>query len=375
MFDLDNLMDLVDQDQLEFIEEEKPPLNKARLQQGNPDFADIAEVNQTVLYLGGIGLSIEGLREDIIQKGTVVTNTYNGKSAQYVVFRELEVVVLAPSRNRRHYMEIDGEVKLACGSNSIGAHSRGWSGIVCKTCPWHKDNIEEYGYSKEDACKAKSNELIYIPSLDHVAILELGGTSFLPTTEWLDQLSKLSRAYAQRPEVQAKAPGLKRVNPWFFKTTLTTGPFEQGNKGLFQPLVYTKATQPYDWANLLATPEMVQKAKGYWEELKDTWKAMFVDHNPNASMSLPTAEVVAALPAQSSAPVAPDRQIESKVTVETPTAAPAQQVAQQVAQSIQPQQLAPTQPQAAPVVPGVVETQIALDDVDPLPPVNTVMSF
>lgn len=381
MFDLDNLMELVDQEQIEFIEEDRQPLNKARLQQGNADFAGIAEVNQTVLYLGGIGLSVEGLREDIISKGTIVTNSYNGHSADYAVFRELEVVVLAPSRNRRHYMEVEGQMKLACGSNSVGAHSRGWSGMLCKACPWHKDNIESHGYSKDDACKNKTNQLIYIPSLDHVAILELSGTSYMESVAWLDQLSKLSRTYAQKPEIQAKAPGLKRLNPFFFKTTLTTGPFQQGPKGMFQPLVFTKAVQPFDWDNLLASPEMVKKAKEHWDELKDFWKPMFVDHNPNAVMSLPSAEAVAAaaLPANAAAALPANSSVAQPAPALVSTVVVPEVVAPQVQPVAQP---APAQPavaqQPAQQVPGVTVSQIAIpeeDESQELPPVNVPMGF
>jgi hypothetical protein len=338
---MNDLLGFVDADQLSYTEEAREGLNRGRLIQGNPEFAKDPALNQTVRYLGGIGLSTEGLSEDVIKQGTIVT--INDKD--YVAFQSLEVVVLASSRIRRFYAEIEGNQRLACGTNQDGQNAKGWSGIACKSCQYFPKNFVSNGGDKADACRADVAALVYIPSLDHVAILSFHGASYMEATAWLDQVAKLSRAFAQKPEVQAKNPGLARVNSWFFRTTLSAGAFEKGNdNNQFQRLSYTKAEQPFNWESLMNTPATLKRVKEVWADLESLWKQVYVDHNANAVMALPSADAVAALPANSSA-AQPVAGVISQVTV---PAAPAEQT--------------PASP-----APGVTVSAITIDGLDDVP--------
>ncbi len=342
---MNDLLGFVDADQLSYTEEAREGLNRGRLIQGNPEFEKDAALNQTVRYLGGIGLSTEGLSEEVIKKGTIVT--INEKD--YVTFTSLEVVVLASSRIRRFYAEIDGNQRLACGTNQDGQNAKGWSGLSCKICQYFTKNFVAAGGKKDDSCRANVAALVYIPALDHVAILSFHGASYMEATAWLDQIAKLSRAFAQKPEVQAKNPGLARVNSWFFRTTLSAGSFEKGDdNNQFQRLSYTKAEQPFNWESLMNTPGTLKRVKEVWADLESLWKQVYVDHNPNAVMALPSAEAVAALPANSSA-TQPIAGLVSQVTVPTPPVAPAEQ--------------APASP-----APGVTVSAISIDGLDDVTP-------
>jgi hypothetical protein len=360
---LTDLLGFIDTDQLAYVEEAREGLNRGRLVQGNPEFEKNPDLNQTVIYKGGIGLSIEGLAQPIIDRGTIVTIS----DRDFLTFLALDVVVLTSARIRRFYAEVEGNQRLACGTNQDGQNAKGWRGMACKACEYYPKN---YDGDKQDACKADVAALVYLPELDHVTILSFHGASYMEATAWLDQIGKLSRAFAQRPEVQAATPGLPRVNPWFFKTTLSAGDFEKGNdNNKFQRLRYTKAEQPYDWSKVLNTPATLKRVKEVWADLETLWKQMYVDHNSNAVMALPSAEAVtAAITAQSSAPLPPARQIESKVTVAQPAQAtlPAQA-------ALQATQQAPVQTvAAASTVPGVTTSTITLDDMDD---VTQVMGF
>lgn len=340
MSDFNDLLEFIDSEQLVYTEEASEKLNRGRLVQGNSQYAKDATLNQTVRYLGGIGLSAEGLSEEIVRQGTIVTIN----ERDFVTFQELEVVVLASSRIRRFYAEIDGNQRLACGTNQDGQSAKGWSGVSCKTCQYFPKNFIANGGDKNDACRADVAALVYVPSLDHVAILSFHGASYMEATAWLDQVAKLSRAFAQKPEVQAKNPGLQRVNSFFFRTTLSAGQFEKGNdNNMFQRLAFNKAEQPYQWENLLNTSQTLKRVKEVWQELEPVWKQLYVDHNPNAVMSLASADAVAALPANSSA-AQPVAAITGTVTVPEPAATPSP-------------------------APQVTISAITLDDVDePAPP-------
>lgn len=361
---MSSLLGFIDTNQLAYTEEAREGLNRGRLIQGNPEFEKDAALNQTARYLGGIGLSVEGLSEENIAKGTIVTMS----EKDFAVFTSLEVVVLASSRIRRFFAEIEGNMRLACGTNQDGANAKGWSGTSCKTCPYFPKNYEG---DRKDACKASVAALVYIPSMDHITILSFQGTSYMEATAWLDQIARLSKSFAQKPEVQANSPGLARVNPWFFKTTLSAGAYEKdadGNK--YQRLQFTKAEQPYAWEQFLNTPDTLKRIQAVWKDLEPSWKQLYVEHNASAAMSLPSADAVAALSANSSA--AQPAALISTVTV--PEAAPATQP------------VAPAQPaiaqeqQQSQTVPGVVTSQITLDDADDaaaasLPPIDVPMGF
>lgn len=388
---LNDLLSFVDTDQLAYVEPPSEGLNKARLIQGDSSFEKDPALNQTVRYLGGIGLSMDGLNEDVVNQGTIVTVKSDNSSRDFIAFRSLEVVVLASSRIRRFYAEIDGNQRLACGTNQDGANARGWNGLACKSCEYFPKN---YQGDKRDGCRATVAALCYIPELNHTAIFEFHGGSYMQATAWLDQVGKLARAFAQKPEVQVKSPGLARVNPWFFRTTLSAGPFEKGEKDLFQRLAYTKAEPPYQWDTLMNSPGVLAQVKAVWTELEPLWKQIYVDHNPNAVMALSSAEAVAAIASQSSAVAPPARQLESKVSVPAapvgvptpavpvaiPTAVPALPAIPMPAAAPAmaaiptgpaiPVVSAPAVPQAAiphAPMPGVAVSTIALDDADVQP--------
>ncbi len=375
------LLGFVDKEQLAYVDEPREGLNRGRLIQGDKSFEKDPLLNQTVRYGGGIGLSVEGLKEEIIKQGTIVT--LNEKD--FVTFPSLEVVVLTNSRIRRNYQDIDGSSRLVCGTNQDGAHAKGWRGLACKQCEFWPKNYVANGGKKQDACRAEIPVLVYIPAFDHVAILSFHGASYMEVTAWQEQLGKLARAFAQRTEVQAGSPGLARVNPWFFRTTISAGPFEKGeDNNFFQRLVYTKAEQPYQWEKVLNTPATLKRVKELWADLETMWKQLYVDHNPNAVLSLPTADASpAALPAQSGAvPALP--QLESRVVVPAaealpatppgiPAAAPAMVPAMPSLPAAMP--AIPLGSPATPVIPGVAVSTIALDDTDATPSVTSPLGF
>ncbi len=364
-----SLAGLVDQSSLAYVlEENKEGLNRARLIQGDIKFEKDANFNQTVHYTGGIGLSLDGLPEEIQAKGTIIKTENN----EWAVFKSLDAVVLFHSRNRRKYGEHEGQKgKLLCGSNQDGAHAVGWTGVECKACPFHKKNMEAAGKSKEEikeyACKSNVTALVYFPEFDHTAIFTGNGASYMPTAEWLDQVSTLGKALAKKPEFQAANPGTNRVNPFFFKTKIFAGGFQKNLDGnSFNSLEFSKATQPYDWATLLNSVDVVKRSKELCEELLDVWKQMYVDPNHSAVFVtlLPGGKPASALPIQSSA---------ERVTV---PALPAESTVQNAPAPI-PAMAAPPAPVPAPAAPAPQMTvnTVVLDDVDDVPPIDTVIPF
>lgn len=287
---------LVDTSLLELTEETRDKFNRGRLVQGNPEFEKDATLNKTPRYLGGIALSVDGLPEEILAKSTIVTL----ESGDWAAFTELDVVVLASARIRRYFGEVDGQSKVLCGTNRDGQGSKGWSGKACITCPYHVKNFDG---EKRDACKGSIVVLGYVPSLDHTAVFEFHGGSYMDTSEWLTQVAELSKKFAQKPEMQSVHPGLARVNSHFFKTTLSAGAFKANDKGdKFQPLSFSKASAPYDWAAVLNDGATIKKCTEIVKSLEEVWKAQYVEHNPSAVMSLPTAD---SAPKQLSGDVAP----------------------------------------------------------------------
>lgn len=339
--DFTSLLDpsMLDQNLLEFTDEASEQINRGRLIQGNPQLAKDQELNKTVLYLGGIGLSAEGLSEDVIKKGRVMT-TGDKNEKEWIVFPELSIVVLASKRVRRFYAEVEGNRRLACGTNDDGRDAQGWRGMPCHSCEYFPKNYNNPADpNATHACKASVVVLGYIPELDHTAIFEFRGASYMEATHWLTQVSRLSASFAEKPEIQQAAPGLKRVNSYYFRTVLKAGPYENGNdNNVFQRLSYSKADKPFQWGTLVNSSEIIKKCKSILDELKDVWSAIYIGHNSNAIMALAAPPPVAgALPAQSSAAQA------------QPAAAPQAQPAAAVAQ--------PTTPPPGTVV--TQETQIA----------------
>jgi|GEM_PF-3925593 len=354
---LESLFGFVDESQLAYVQEEqRDSINRARLIQGDASLGLDPNLKNTVHYLGGIGLSVDNLPEEIKSKCTIKEL----ESGQWAVLPQLDVVVLASSPNRRYYAELDGKKQLFCGSNQDGANAVGWSGVDCKSCQFHKKN---FAGDKRDACKSYLSALIYIPSLDHTAIFTASGASYMEARAWLDQVSVLSKALAQQPVFQSKNPGMKRVNTWFFKTTLKPSKFFDSDDGKkYQKLDFSKAEQPFDWPKLVNSPDVMQKVKEIWGDIEEHWAQMYVAHNPKAKLSLPSAPGPAGL-----LPAVEVKQIESKVTIAAP-------------EVIQPTQTAaPTMPVQAQVVETPVST-ITLDDIDdPIPvapvPIGEVEMF
>lgn len=315
------LLGAIDIDLLTFTEEVREGVNRARLIQGDASFQKDPQLNQTFRYLGGIGFSADGLSEDIVKKaqeaGGGIWTSDKGKD--FVTFPSIEVVVLASARIRRYYAELeDGQERLICGTNQDGQHAKGWSGVLCNTCKFFPKNFEG---KKQDACGASIPVLIYVPSLDHTAVLELRGASYMETTHWLWQISKLSKEFAKRPEIQKAFPGLERVNSYMFRTTLKAGEFRTGNdNNSYQCLEFTKASSPYDWAAVLNSADVTKRAKEILAQMEESWKLMYVGHNPNAVKSLPSPEspVSWQLPGETTAPVA-RKAVAQIATVDTPT--------------------------------------------------------
>lgn len=323
---LDNLTDLVDESLLEFNEHEQESTHRGRLIQGNFEFAKDPQLNKTPRFLGGIGLSVNGLPEIILQESTIVTL----ESGDYATFTELEVVVLTSARTRRFFVEIENKRKLACGTNQDGRNAKGWSGILCSGCQYFPKNVQN---PKDDPiCKASVTVLVYIPSLDHTTLLELRGASYMAATKWLGQVATLSKKYAERPEVQAKHPGLARVNSYFFKTTLAASEFRKSDdNNHFQELKFSEAGAPYQWDHLMNSTEVIQKARNVLNEMQGYWKQNFIEHNSTALLALPSpatepaalppAGTVVDVPAGSALPVA-----QQPVTQPQPQARQAPQV-------------------------------------------------
>lgn len=348
---ISDLLGLVDESLLSFTEETRDGINRARLVQGDIAFAKDPQLNTTARYLGGIGLSMEGLSEEIVKKASCVWTSDSQKD--YAVFTELEVVVLASSRNRRYYAEVDGVGnRLVCGTNQDGQNAVGWSGKTCHQCPYHPKNFEG---KKQDACTAYVSTLVYLPSLDHVCILDLKGGSYMEATDWLAQVGKLSRDFAKQPEMQAKHPGLPRVNSYFFKTTLKASGFIQGkDNNSYQQIEFSKAAAPYSWAELTNTTDVIVKAQTILKDMESAWQKMYVEHNASAVMSLPAAAVAGALPGGTT-PAAPAFPGGSKATIAEPEKPAA----------------VPVEP-APPAAPAPTPQPAAADQAPSPPPVTTV---
>lgn len=321
-FDFNNLAGLIDTNLLEFTEESQAGINRAKLIQGNSEFEKDPQLNKTVRYLGGIGLSLEGLDEKILKKSTIVTNKFKDKSTDYAAFEKLETVILASARTRRFYGDVEGARKLMCGTNRDGQGAKGWRGVACVACEYHSKHFQG---QEEDGCKGSIEVLVYFPELDHTAILTLNGSSYIPGSDWLNQIGKLSHDFAKRPEIQQVQPGVARVNSYFFKTVLSAGKFQTGEKGPFQSLEYTKASAPYQWSELVNSGEVIGKCKKILEELQDIWKKQYVDHNAGAVLSLPSPDATPALTGGTAIAALPGavQDIGKKVEVLPPEAKPA----------------------------------------------------
>lgn len=315
--DLTNLVGLVDTGLLDYTEEAREGINRARLIQGDSTLEKDKTFKNTVRYYGGIGLSTNGLKEEVLSKAETVMTLDSG---DYAVFKELEVVVLASARVRRFFTEVDGQTRLACGTNQDGANAVGWRGINCHACEFHPKN---YQGKKQDACGASVTVLVYFPELDHTAILELRGASYMAATHWLQQVGVLSKAFAQKPEMQAAHPGLARVNGHFFKTKLFAGPHQKGNdNNTFQVLEYTKAAAPYDWDAFLNEASVIVKATNVLNDMQDAWKGMYIDSKEALPMlttaaaqasqtkALPPGGTVTSIPVAAQAPGAPEASAE-----------------------------------------------------------------
>lgn len=294
-FQLDeSLLSFVDTGLLDLTEESQAGINRARLMQGDPSLEKDKDFNQTVKYLGGIGLSVEGLPEFALQKAEKIITLKNG---DWATFRELDVVILATARIRRLTVDIENQNRLACGTNQDGAGAKGWNGIACNQCQYFPKNWTAAGNDKNDACQASVVFLGYIPALEHTAVFTFRKSSYMEATHLLDQIGKLSKDFARRPEIQAKMPGLPRVNTYYFHTTLSASEYQPGSDGNpYQTLKFTKATVPYNWGELLNTPQVIARAKDILGEMTDAWSKLYVGHNPNAVFALPTPDTpVAAL--------------------------------------------------------------------------------
>ena len=361
---LTQLMGFVDTQQLEYTQETHEGINKSRLIQGDSKFANLPDYKDTVFAKGGIGLLIDTLDESIISKGQIIKVEGFGTESQYVTFPSLEMVVLASSHYRRFYADVNGERQLACGTNRDGVGATGWTGEVCKTCPYLQKNWVANGNLKDDACKGNIAALVYFPELDHFSLFTGSPASYMEISDWLNQVSKLSKAFAQRPELKAINPNLSRVNTFFFKTRIQPGPIEQGEKGTFQRLQYQQFSPPYAWdQTMLCSTETLGKIKEAWPELETVWKSQYVDPNMNATLVI-AAKKNGTLPGQMNALAVNSSAVLKEVVPPTAAAEVMQQPAPPAQQTVAPAQ------QTAPVAPPIQTTTIALDDVDPPTPAD-----
>jgi hypothetical protein len=229
-------------------------------------------------------------------------------SGPYAVFQTLPAVILASARVRRLIVPVDGQDTTVCGTNQDGYGATGWSGNVCKECPFKQDKT----------CKASVALFLYFPSIDHAAIMQAKGWSYMPAANWLEQVTSASVEFAKTPEVRSRAPHLKRVNSYFFTTQIKTcdgwmdGP--EGNK--LKTLDFVKYSRPYQWPEILTPAEARQKCVDVLKDSLPLWENRYKEenlanvkffpgpiHNP-AVLALPGAVPLAQLPPETKAVLA-----------------------------------------------------------------------
>lgn len=274
---LAELAALVDESLLGHTEETHQGMNRAKLIQGDASLEKDPEFNQTIRYTGGIGFSVGGLPQEILEKSKIITLSVDKNSSDWAVFKSTKAVVLAASRNRRLYLKNEeGARQLACGSNHIGRGAQGWNGDTCVNCPFYPKNVPD---AQADRCKASIDVLTYFPELDHSAIFTAKGTSYMAGDEWLKQISVLSKKIAETPDY--KKLGIQRVNSFFFVTTLSASGFHVSDKGeKFNQLEFSKANPPYKWDELLASSEHIKKAKEILASMEQNWAEMYQVNRP-----------------------------------------------------------------------------------------------
>lgn len=290
---LTGLLGYVNDAQFDFTDEAREGLRRAKVIQGDKTFENDNDLKGTVRHLGGIGIKADDLPEAVIQKAKVIHTEYDGHQAAWATFKELDAVVVMSGRIRRYFGKVDNVSTLICGSNHIGRGAKGWSQMPCDSCGRNKKNFTEQEKTTEkESCNATVIALVYFPELDLPVLLESGGSSFMPACHWMDQLGVLSKRFAERPEIQAAAPGVKRVNSYFFKTKLSAGPFRQGDNGTYQELEFSKAVPPYNWDEITADEATVAKCAQIFTEMQEYWETMYKGWSSAALLSSPTEDAL-----------------------------------------------------------------------------------
>ena len=277
-FDFSAFEGLVDQSafDLETVEEERLP--RILLVQGNKTFGDIPELAGTVKHTGGVGFFFdESLPASISghPDATVVTTENDNK---LVAFKSLDVAVLSSAKIRRFYLYDPEQEKgsLACGTNEVHKYSKGFTGQDCVNCPFKGQLFDKSQYHENQrACSSQVVFMVYVPKFNVVAMASFGGNKWMPASDFLKQVSTLSKAVAKEPVFQSQ--GLKRVNNYFIKGTLVASDFKKGGESWFNELDFIKAEPPYSWGQLLWTPDVVKTCKEKLEEHRDFWQSEYID--------------------------------------------------------------------------------------------------
>lgn len=320
MSDLSSILGFIDEGLLDFTKEAQQSINRASFIQGDPTKANDPALKDTWHYWGGVKISNEGLSEEQMKLAEGTSSQKTDATKTYSVFKRIDVVVLAYSYNRRFYRTIheDGQDKkiLWCGSNETGKNAMGWNGQHCQSCEFTKQNMQAAGYDtyNEEHCQSKVDILAYIPLLDHTCILEFGASKYSGASDLINLVAKLSREFAKRPDVQAKSPGLQRVNSYLFKVGIGLGAHKEGkSKSTYQDVEIDKLAAPYPWDKILLTGEQISKAKQSLTDLQEDWNRIFHEPAPNAYVIKNNLQI------ESSQPVAQIGTTVGKMTIEAET--------------------------------------------------------
>ena len=296
MSDLANILGHIDQGLMDFTKEAFEGINRAGFQQGDATKANDKDLKNTWHYLGGVKISNEGLNEEQMAKADGTSTQKKDETKTYSVFKNLDVVVLAYSYNRRFYTTPHGSDKktLYCGSNQAGKDAIGANGQHCGSCEFNKYNMKAAGYDvyNTDHCNSNIDVLAYIPLIDHVCIIEFSSSKYQGGKELLDTVTKLCRDFAKRPDVQKAMPGLKRANSFMFKVNIGLGPHQPGaNQGTYQDVEVQKLAQPYEWEKILLSGDLIAKAKQALQDNEDQWRQLFEGEVTSAFVAKQMAQI------------------------------------------------------------------------------------
>lgn len=290
------IFDLIDENLAELTEADREQFPKATIVRGNKDLEDTDKAS-TIKCTGGVGINIENLPESVIQQADEIIETeYMGHANKYAAFKQLDIVILASSRNRRYFGELDGRQSMLCGSNQDGRNAIGFSGVGCSNCV-HK----EIGSDGKRECTAYITVLAYLPRFDITVLFHFNGMDYMPATEMLDYVKKLRKEYSRRIGLPSK----NMVNAYFFKVTIKAAAFVKTYHGTWvTALLFVRYPDgEYPWENLLAAhdgkteniagsevlmpnEDKIRRIKDYAAEYQDRWLKEYTEHVTSAVYSL-----------------------------------------------------------------------------------------